>query len=55
MGDKRGSYRVVVRRPGGNNPLGRPRRRLENIIKMDLYKVEWEGTDFIDLTCDKVS
>jgi hypothetical protein len=33
----------------GNRPLGRPRRKWENNIKMDLQKVGWEGMDWIDL------
>jgi len=40
MGDRRGAYRVLVRRPGGRKPLGRPRHRWEDNIKMDLQDVE---------------
>ena len=36
MGEGRGVYRVLVGKPGGRRPLGRPRRRWENNIKMDL-------------------
>jgi hypothetical protein len=36
MGDRRGAYRVFVKRPEGNRRLGRPRRRGEDKIKMDL-------------------
>jgi hypothetical protein len=36
MGEGRGAYRVLVRRPEGKRPLGRPRRRWEDNIKMDL-------------------
>jgi hypothetical protein len=39
MTDRRGAYRVWVGRPDGNRLLGRPRRRLENNIKMDLQEV----------------
>jgi len=39
MGEKRGIYRVLVGRPGGRSPLGRPRCRWENNIKTDLQKV----------------
>jgi hypothetical protein len=35
-GERRGAYRVLVRKPEGRIPLGRPRRRLEDNIKMDL-------------------
>ena len=39
MGDKTGAYRVLVERPEGKRPLGRPRHRWGNIMKMDLYEV----------------
>jgi hypothetical protein len=39
MGDERGAYRVFVERPEGKRPLGRPRRRWENNIKVDLQEV----------------
>jgi len=39
MGDVRGAYRVFVGRPEGKRPLGRPRRRWENNIKVDLQEV----------------
>jgi len=39
MGERRGVYRVLVGKPGGKRLLGRPRRRWEDNIKMDLYKV----------------
>jgi hypothetical protein len=41
LGEKRGSYRILVGRPGGRQPLGRPRRRWDNNIKMDLQEVGW--------------
>ena len=34
MGERRGAYRILVRRPEGKRPLGRPRRRWEDNIKM---------------------
>jgi hypothetical protein len=40
MGDRRGAYRVLVRRPEGRRPLGRPRRRWKDNIKLDLQDVE---------------
>jgi hypothetical protein len=40
IGDKRGAYRVLVGRPEGKRPLGRPRHRLEDSIKMDLHEIE---------------
>jgi hypothetical protein len=36
MGEERGAYRILVERPEGRRPLGRPRRRREDNIKMDL-------------------
>jgi hypothetical protein len=41
MWEKRGAYRILVRRPEGRRPLGRPRRRWENNIKKDLQDVGW--------------
>jgi hypothetical protein len=43
MGEGRGMYRVLVGKPEGKKQLGRPRRRWENNIKMDLWKVRCEG------------
>jgi len=52
-GERRGVYRVLVGRPEGMRPLGRPRRRWEDNIKMDLQEVECGGMDWIDLAQDK--
>jgi hypothetical protein len=41
MGERRGSYRVLVGKPERRRPLGRPRRRWEDNIKMDLREVRW--------------
>jgi hypothetical protein len=41
MGEGRGSYRILVGRPEGRRPLGRPRRRWEDNIKIDLQEVGW--------------
>jgi hypothetical protein len=41
MGEGRGAYRGLVDRPEGRRPLGRPRRRLEDNIKMYLREVGW--------------
>ena len=53
MGERRGVYRVLVREPEGKIPLGRPRRRWENNIKMDLWEVGCECMDLIDLAQDR--
>jgi hypothetical protein len=43
MGEARGAYRILVGRPEGRRPLGRPRSRWEYNIKMDLQEVGWEA------------
>jgi hypothetical protein len=43
MGERRGSYKVLVRKPEGKRPLGRPRRRREDNIKMDIQEVGLGG------------
>jgi hypothetical protein len=45
MGDSRDAYRVLVGRPDGKRPLGRPRRRWAANIKMDLQGVGWGGRE----------
>jgi len=49
MGEGRGVYRVLVGKPEGKRPLGRPRRRWEYNIKMDLQEVGCGGIDWIEL------
>jgi hypothetical protein len=41
MGERRGAYRALVGKPEGRRPVGRPRRRWEDNIKMDLREVGW--------------
>jgi hypothetical protein len=41
MGERRNVYRVLVGKAEGKRPLGRPRRRWENGIKMDLEEIGW--------------
>jgi hypothetical protein len=43
QGRGEGAYRVLVGKPEGKRPLGRPRNRWEDNIKMDLQEVEWGG------------
>jgi hypothetical protein len=52
MGEKGSSYRILVGRTNGKRPLGRPRRRWVNNIKMDLREIGWGGMDWIDLAQD---
>jgi hypothetical protein len=54
MGEGRGAYRVLVGRPEGKRPLGRPRRRWEDNIKMDLGEIGIDGTNWIRLAQDRV-
>ena len=53
MGERRGVYRVLVGKPEGQRPLGRPRRRWEDNIKMDLQEVGCGGMDWIELAQDR--
>jgi hypothetical protein len=53
MGERRGAYRALVGKPEGRRPLGRPRRRWEDNIKMDLREVGWGGIDWINLAQDR--
>jgi hypothetical protein len=53
MGERRGAYKALVGKPDGRRPLGRPRRRWEDNIKMELRKVVWGGMDWIDLAQDR--
>ena len=55
MGEGRGVYRVLVGKPEGKSPLGRPRRRWEGNIKMDLQEVGCESMDWIELAQDRDS
>jgi hypothetical protein len=54
MGERRSVYRVLVWRPEGKRPLGRPRRRWENSIKLDLRETGIDGTNWIHLAQDRV-
>jgi hypothetical protein len=54
MGEGRGVYRVLVGRPEGKRPLGRPRCRWEDNIKMDLREIEINGANWIWLAQDIV-
>jgi hypothetical protein len=54
MEEGRGVYRVLVGRPGDNRPLGRPRRRWEDNIKMNLMEMEIDGANWIRLTQDRI-
>ena len=53
IGEGRGVYRVLVGKPEGKRPLGRPRHRWENNIRMDLQEVGLEYEDWIGLAQDR--
>jgi hypothetical protein len=48
-GEKRNAYKILVRKPEGKRPLGKPRRLLVDNIKMDLRETGLGGMDFNDL------
>ena len=49
IGERRIAYRVLVGKPEGTRPLGRPSRRWDVNSKMDLQEVGWRGMDWIDV------
>ena len=53
MGEERGVYRVLVGKPEGKRPLGRPRRRWVDNIRMDLQEVGYGQVDWIGLAQDR--
>ena len=53
MGEESGAYRVLVGKPEGKRPLGRPRRRWVDNIRMDLQEVECGYVDWIGLAQDR--
>ena len=53
MGHGRGVHRVLVGKPEGKRPLGKPRRRWEDNIKMDLQEVEGGCWDWMELAQDR--
>ena len=53
MGERKGVCRVLMGKPEGKRPVGRPRRRWEDNIKMDLQEVECGGMDWIEVAQDR--
>jgi hypothetical protein len=53
MGEKRTAYRLLVGKPEGKRPLGRPRCRWVDNIKMDLLETGWDSVEWIDLAQDR--
>ena len=55
MGERRGVHRLLVGKPEGKSPLGRPKCRWENNIKVDLQEVGGGGGDWMELAQDRES
>jgi hypothetical protein len=55
MGKKRNAYRLLVGKPEGRRPLGRPRRTWLHNIRMDLVELGWDDVDWIGLAQDRGS
>jgi hypothetical protein len=53
MGEGRGVYRVLIGKPEGRRPLGRPRRRWEDNIKMDLQEVGGSCGEWMEVAQDR--
>jgi hypothetical protein len=53
MWENRNAYRILVGMPEGNRPLGRPKRRWVDNIKMDLIEIGWDGVDWMDMVQDR--
>jgi hypothetical protein len=53
MEENRNAYRILVGKPEGKRPLGRAQRRWVNNIKMDLWEIEWDCMDLINVTQDR--
>jgi hypothetical protein len=53
MGEKRNADMIFVGKPEGKRPLGRPRRRWVNNIKLDLREIGWDGADWMDMAQDR--
>jgi hypothetical protein len=53
IGEGRNACRILVRKPLGRRPQGKPRRRWVDNIKMDIREIGWDGMDWIDLVQDK--
>jgi hypothetical protein len=52
-GKKRNSYSIFIGKRQGKRPLGRPRSRWEDNIRMDLREITWEGVDWMHLAQDR--
>jgi hypothetical protein len=55
MWERGGAYRVLVGKPHGKIPLGKPRHRSNDNVKMDLQEMGWGSKDWIDVVQDRTS
>jgi hypothetical protein len=53
IGEKRNACRILVGKPEGRRPLGRPRLRWVDNIKIDLREIGWHGVDWIYMVQDR--
>jgi hypothetical protein len=53
MGETRNAYTILVGKPEGKRPLGRPRRRWVDNIKINLREIGWDGMNWFDLAQDR--
>jgi hypothetical protein len=53
MGEEKSVYKVLVGKPEGKRPLGRPKRRWEDGIRMDLREIGWGSAERIQLARDR--
>jgi hypothetical protein len=53
MGKKRNAYKLLVGKPEGKRPLGKPKRRWVDNIKIDRLEIGWGGVDWIGLAQDR--
>jgi hypothetical protein len=53
MGEKRNANTILMRKTEGKIPLGRPRRRWVDNIKMDLREIGWDGVDWLNIAQDR--
>jgi hypothetical protein len=54
MGEERKLFKVLVGKPEGKRPLGKPRHRWEDGIRMDLREIGWKSVEWIKLAQDRV-
>jgi hypothetical protein len=53
VGEKRKAYGILMGKPEGKRPLGKPRRRWVDNIKIDLRQIGWDGMDWFNMAQDR--